>query len=723
MKKLQILFLFILLSVVSLAQYPQHQLSIKFNIADNFIEVEDEIQFPKNYFSTKNNIQFSLNSNLIIEDSGENYKIEQTTEAEKNKTEKQPVTLKNYTLTASTLNQSKFILKYKGIINDEIKTGAAEYARGFSETTGIISETGIYLAGATYWVPKITNIKLVTFTMQISIDSAWNIVSQGERTENRVSNNLRNITYNSPNPVDEIYLIGAKWTEYSITSGKVLVQAFLRTPDEKLANKYLQATKGYLQMYETLIGPYPYKKFALVENFWETGYGMPSFTLLGEKIIRFPWILYSSYPHELLHNYWGNSVFVDYKSGNWCEGITAYMADHLLKEQRGQGDEYRRATLQKFTDFVNPENDFPVVDFRTRHNSAEEAIGYGKVLMINNMLRDELGDSIFIEAYRDFYNENKFKIVDFNAIKNSFEKISGKNLDSFFTQWLNRKGAPSLELTNVKSIQNSNEYNLSFTLKQIQEEDVFELNIPIAIILENNNSVIWERVNLNEREKNYSFIFNEKPLKIEVDPQFNLFRRLNRKETPTGLSQVFGGTKNTIILPSSSSYLDDYEQMATIWKQTQEAQGNTSIIVKDNDLDKLPTDNPVWVLGKDNKFASQVIIPTSTLSFLSTKIQETLKVLTDSGSLIYVIANPLNEEQSIGFISSDNKAAIKGLTRKLPHYTKYGYLGFKGENPDNVLKGTFPILNSPLNYIIKYEGITPEIKARLTPRKALVQLK
>ena len=70
-------------------------------------------------------------------------------------------------------------------------------------------------------------------------------------------------------------------------------------------------------MYRQLIGPYPYGKFALVENFWETGYGMASFTLLGPQVIRFPFILNSSYPHEILHNWWGNSVFVDYASGNW----------------------------------------------------------------------------------------------------------------------------------------------------------------------------------------------------------------------------------------------------------------------------------------------------------------------------------------------------------------------------------------------------------------------
>ena len=113
-------------------------------------------------------------------------------------------------------------------------------------------------------------------------------------------------------------------------------------------------------MYRGLIGPYPYGKFALVENFWETGYGMPSYTLLGPQVIRFPFILTSSYPHEILHNWWGNSVFVDYASGNWCEGLTAYMADHLIQEQRGQGEEYRRDTLQKYRSYVKDGRDFPL---------------------------------------------------------------------------------------------------------------------------------------------------------------------------------------------------------------------------------------------------------------------------------------------------------------------------------------------------------------------------
>jgi hypothetical protein len=58
------------------------------------------------------------------------------------------------------------------------------------------------------------------------------------------------------------------------------------------------------------------------------------------------------------------------------------MADHLIKEQRGQGLSYRRDKLQRFTDYVNSKNDFPLSKFLSRDSSYSEAIGYGKSMMV-----------------------------------------------------------------------------------------------------------------------------------------------------------------------------------------------------------------------------------------------------------------------------------------------------------------------------------------------------
>ena len=56
-------------------------------------------------------------------------------------------------------------------------------------------------------------------------------------------------------------------------------------------------------------------------------------------------------------------------------------------------------------------------------------------------------------------------------------------------------------------------------------------------------------------------------------------------------------------------------------------------------------------------------------------------------SVVIVRRHPANLEKAVGLIFADGLAALPGLGRKLPHYGKYSYLGFEGDEPVNVLKG------------------------------------
>jgi len=715
--------IYICLFLIHVNLYSQnlhHKIKAGIDIPGHRIEVVDEITLPSEFLEASPELEFTLHAGLKVHSPDKKISIDEIPVESDNDTR---VPLKTYRISKLDKGKNGLVISiaYSGIINDDIVTGAAEYARGFSETSGIISEKGIYLAGSTQWVPKFKNTDLFEFTLEVSIDPEWSIVSQGTRILNETKEGMKHIRYDSPEPMDEIQLIGGKWTEYSIPSEKVLFQAFLRTPDEKLANKYLGATQEFLSMYEKMIGPYPFTKFALVENFWETGYGMPSFTLLGPKVIRFPWILYSSYPHELLHNYWGNGVYVDYESGNWCEGITAYMADHLLKEQQGQGAAYRQSTLQKFTDYVNPDNDFPLTAFLSRNNSAEEAIGYGKCLMMNNMLRMAYGDELFLRSYSKFYNDNTFRKAGFQDIQKSFEAVTGDDLSMFFRQWTERKGAPSLELSDVKVIMSGTSYNLSFHIAQTQQEDAFDLDIPVYVYLEGASEVSETRLKMKSRTEDYQLSFSQKPVRIEIDPVFQLFRRLDRNEVPTTLTQLFGAKESLVILPSGSTASGQYKEMAAIWKATQEAQGNNMKIVYDNEIHELPDDMTVWILGFENALAGTVKMPQNYLEALQEEQQSLIGSLTAEGSLVYAIQNPGNKNLTLGFVATHNPNAVGGLGRKLPHYGKYSYLGFEGDAPDNVLKGVFPAMGSPLNYSIPYKGKIIQTSGKITPRKALIE--
>ncbi|KAA3617771.1 MAG: M20/M25/M40 family metallo-hydrolase [Calditrichaeota bacterium] len=705
-----------------------HKIEATVDPATSFIEATDKITIPADQINA--NLHFLLTSDL---------KVESITPGVSISLEKSEIKGEDFGMdkedfeSSSSISQNKYAvsfdskakgdleitLKFSGKINHPIEQLGEEYARGFSQTPGLIEERGAYLSGSTYWVPWF-NDKLITFDMTTSVPEGWDVVSQGNRTLHEVKNGRQITRWESPELMEEVFLIAAQFHEYSFSAGTVEVMAFLRTPDETMANKYLETTAQYLEMYRNLVGPYPFSKFALVENFWATGYGMPSFTLLGEQIIRFPFILHSSYPHELLHNWWGNSAYVDFDNGNWCEGLTAYMADHLIKEQRGQGDSYRRSILQKYTDYVKPENDFALSSFISRTSSSSEAVGYGKSSMTWDMLRMEVGDENFIRAFQKFYRELKFKRASFDDIRIAFEDVSGKDLKPFFKQWVDRVGAPELKLTDVKVTKPTKFYKLQFTLNQIHKDDAYNLNIPVAISFADESKI--ETIKMNSKRQNIELSFEKEPLKVQVDPQFNIFRKLHFSEIPPALSKVFGSEKILFLLPSKASKekQTQYKQLAEIWAKDPTKQ---STIMLDSELDEIPEDQAVWVFGENNSYFKtikngfkdfDIEVKKESIRLGKTTLSKT------NNSFIVSTRHPKNPNSVLVWLTIGNKDAGAGLARKLPHYGKYSYLAFEGDEPSNIAKGQWPAVHSPL--MVSLADKNQEIHSTLPKRQALAKL-
>ncbi len=591
---------------------------------------------------------------------------------------------------------NNFVISYGGKLNYEIEESEENYQRGFAQSPGIINKLGVYLAGSTFWVPVFED-RLMVYSLTTELPKGWKNVTTGERTKDVLVDDKHIDTWYCDRPQEEVFLIAAEFNEYThnMNSG-VKAMAFLRTPDEGIANKYLEVTEQYMDMYVGLLGEYPYTKFALVENFWETGYGMPSFTLLGEKVIRFPFILHSSYPHELLHNWWGNSVYVDFESGNWCEGTTVFMADHLIKEQRGAGDEYRRSTLQKFSNVVTPENDFPLNEFLSRHDGPTEAIGYGKSMMMWQMLRMKLGDETFVKGMQLFYENNKYKTASFDDIRIAMEEASGIDLTDFFNQWVNRTGAPELAITNVSTDKFGNKYRINITIEQKQDADAYNIDIPINIATKDGVEVFV--FNMDKKQQDYQISLSSKPLKLVVDPQYDVFRILHPAEVSPTLSKIWGSNNALIILPSNTSeeLAKVYNDFAEEWKKTD---SEKFTIVYDKDLENIPTDKTAWVIGFENKFASEInkqLADYNSYFNNDSVVFENKRLSKNNNSFIFTLSKAGDIENQNIFISVGNNDAIAGLVRKLPHYGKYSYLAFSGDEPTNIAKGQWPVLNSPL---------------------------
>ena len=631
------------------------------------------------------------------------------------------VPTQRYRVTLSA-GQSSFILHYRGTIFHPVNAEGEDYARGFDETPGIISPDGVFLAQQSRWYPQF-NFEHMRFAIEATVPAGWLSVSQGKRTQHRSDSTSTTTRWEEHTAQEEIYLIANRYTEYSQAAGAVEAMVYTRQAEPALAQKYLDATAQYIEMYRALIGPYPYAKFALVENFWETGYGMPSFTLLGSKVLRLPFIITSSYPHEILHNWWGNGVYVDYASGNWAEGLTSYLADHLLKEQQNEGATFRRGVLQNYADFVSHAKDFPLTEFRSRHSSSSEAIGYGKTQMLFHMLRRELGDAVFVKALHQFYLKYKFKSASFVDVESAFSAAADKDLRVFFTQWVTRSGAPQLRVREVTVVPRESTFELRGVLEQMQDGAPYILNVPLNVTLADSERAVEHAITLRDKQSNFALMLPASPLRLDVDPQFDLFRRLDRAEIPPALSQAFGAETALIVLPAQAdpALLEAFRQLAQTWANTQ----SSNIEIKfDRDLDALPTDRAVWLLGWDNKFTPTMrsALRDYPVSFSASGVTMGGNAFTQANDAIVLTArHPTQPQHALVWVATTNAKAIPGLANKLPHYRNYSYLAFSGEEPTNSAKGQWPVVNSPLTVLLDGSDART-VAAKPSPRAALAQL-
>ncbi|MFQ6617129.1 MAG: M1 family metallopeptidase, partial [Fidelibacterota bacterium] len=423
------------------------------------------------------------------------------------------------------------------------------------------------------------------------------------------------------------------------------------------------------------------------------GYGMPSYTLLGRTVIKLPFIVYTSLGHEIAHNWWGNSVYVDYEGGNWCEGLTTYLADYHYKELESHesATQYRKEILQDYTNYVNPANDFPLTDFTERTTPASRAIGYGKAAMVFHMLRQKFGDELFFNALKEVYRKKKWKKTLWADFENTFQKLSKEDLRWFFNQWVERKGAPFIKLGKVSLKKDKIKFEI------IQEGEPYNLEVPVLVKTADGTEKTI-KAKISTPKKKFTLKVETKPVSIQIDPYNDIFRKLHRDEIPPTLSQVLGDTNQIIVLPGSanSEAVESYKNLAEILNRPGKAR-----VIQDNEVEKqIIESNSIFILGgiTENSLASKLLeFAEQEVSISYTGFTLMGKEYNDLGSaLLAVFRNPYNREKAIAIFFSNEASGIIPAGRKLPHYGKYSYLAFiMGQNK---AKGVWKVEKSPLIY-------------------------
>ena len=505
---------------------------------------------------------------------------------------------------------------YHGVINDPPRDPRHLRFVTPSETAGHIGPEGVYISSESSWYPDVPE-SLSTYALLVAVPAGWTAVTQGKAGESRAcpaglcrSDQMVMTEWAVTQPSEAVTLVAntfvATFRDWTAKTGqRIQLSTYLFPDDAHLAEEYLDATARYLDVYIPLLGPYPFEKFAVVENFFASGLGMPSFTLLGSGIIKRHYVQPYALGHEIVHSWIGNDVFNRAERGNWVEGLTTYLANyywHELMGDRAQARDQRRLMVQGYNLHVPPQRDYPVAQFTQKQDEHDNAIGYQKSAMLFHLLRQEVGEETFWRALTSLVAQYRGRHAEWRDLERVFAEESRQDLRWFFAQWVEQDGAPVLSLPEAVAHPVAGEPAQAFQLEVtiVQSNKPFRLPLQLLIRMEGDREHLLT-LPLRSLRETISVTLPARPIAIDLDPDFMTFRRISRQSLSPVLNHYVTDLRRSVLtaFTDEPSHPSPFRDVVTRI-QTQERQKSVSerTVIASMDQDGLlPQEGSVLVLG------------------------------------------------------------------------------------------------------------------------------
>ena len=559
-------------------------------------------------------------------------------------------------------------LHYKGLLSR-----MSERAGGLASPPLMASQSGSYLASGSAWHPIAPRLA-ATYQVTMTLPAPQKAVVPGRLLAEETRAGQYRAVFKSEIAAEGIVLVGGPFNVVEQRHGDITLRTYFVSGLENLSEDYLKSTADYIERYTKIIGDYPFSSFSIVSSPLPVGLGFAGMTYIGERVLVLPFIRFTSLGHEVLHNWWGNAVEVDYEKGNWAEGLTTYMADYAFAAERNQdkGKQMRTGWLRDYA-ALPPRRDHAVRSFISRDHDASQIIGYNKVAYIFHMLERKIGKQSFDQGIRDFWSRHKFTTAGWPEIRAVFAQASGQDLSVFFAQWLDRSGAARLVLSDIERTPQ----RLSFTLSQ--PDLAYALEVPIRLVTTDGEEMF--QASIDGAASRIELALAAGPLSLTIDPDFDLFRRLGASEAPPILRDTTLNTNTVVIYAGSDPEMEQTsrELAARLLDGPPRFAENSSTASLQGAL---------LIIGEG----------TAVRQFLDDRnLPSTPKGLTGRGSAkawAWRWGDGQGKSHPLLVVEASNHQALLALLSPLPHYGRRGYLIFNGAKV--IDDGVWPAAAGPL---------------------------
>lgn len=284
---------------------------------------------------------------------------------------------------------------------------------------------------------------------------------------------------------------------------------------------------------EAKLGPFPAPSYGIVEapnDLTDAWYAASQQTFILAKASAFDYEHGNTplWAHESCHAWWGNLIGTNGK-GSLMAGEALAQLGVLIALEATEGPE----AMREFLEFS-----------RSGYSSAQCAAGYfyiwreggdnalaeldnarwdhnlsdSKGMWFWHMLRDRVGEDVFYGVLRDVIDELAGKTMSLDDLRERFIVAApSADLEPFFAQWLDRTGAPILDV-DWWATRNHGDRGVRLELIQTQEGEPFTIDLDVAIELDSGERLV-ETISVAGHVTAVDIATGEaRALNIELDP-------------------------------------------------------------------------------------------------------------------------------------------------------------------------------------------------------------
>jgi tetratricopeptide (TPR) repeat protein len=389
-----------------------------------------------------------------------------------------------------------------------------------------VGNQGSYLFYAARWFPfheYAADRSTYQITLTVPKDMTAVGYSEQPTTGTPVPTNKTAFSFVSTKPVLPGNFAVAQYIAKPYTFGGLKVDVYAKVGDEKGADHVAQVVGKHLEYYSSKFGPYAYgNRFIVAETDEETldaysGAGMlflnpKAFATGNEELLA----------RETAYQWWGQTVGIKSFDDAWLmQGLAQFSGLMYIKDNGNetQFQQAMQAEMEKGLAFEQSSSIRNAPKQLDDQSSAFRSVVYYKGAVVFNMLRQLMTEQKFDAFLKTYYAQQAGKNVGIDDFEALASKAAGRNLRSFFGQWVDSTGVPEFR-ADWRMLRLKDGFRVPGTVKQ--EIEAFEM--PLEVVLKTEAGAEKQELIMKGTSADFDIITKSKPLDIIIDPDSKLMR-------------------------------------------------------------------------------------------------------------------------------------------------------------------------------------------------------